>query len=248
MIDEEYLIHFTSMKTDNKKYKNDDDRDEKGFDYLLGIIKNGFMFASNPTYTPKKKNNKTGTELRIEMVCFAELSLSDIVKEKDRFGNFGICMKREWMETYSGQPVLYSSPSSVNNSILLLMDDLIYTSYRVFQGIKDDRINQLSLDMAYLSILFQGITEPISHKKEKEVRIIYNPRNKVLDKDVFSKPKQEEVNSAIVYSSSPFLPISSGDDAEYFIIPKRYRAKFCDRVINRKSNEKKIRFIEDIKS
>lgn len=195
MANEEYLIHFTSFDTNYKKFE---DRDGSGLTNLLGIIENGFKFNARKTYIPRPLDHTPGTELRMDMICFAEISSKDIVENKDKFGKFGICMKRSWVEKYSGQPVLYTFSSSFNNQILNRLNDLISKTYRVYLDTKDDRIHQVSLEIADLSNLLQALMEPMNHRSEKERRIINYPNNEILNRDLVTWHKEEEINNAVL--------------------------------------------------
>ncbi len=238
-----YLIHFTSFKT---AYKEDLNRDETGFNNLLGIIKNGFRFNKGATYTPRYSNGSSGIELHVGMICFTEVQKKTININNDKFGKFGICMKREWVEKYSGQPVLYTLNGSINNSLLLKLDDLIFKTNQIYQETNDKRIEEVSSSLANISIHFQAFTEVRKYKDENEWRIIDDPQNTVLENAL--KPLQNVKNEGqfdIIYSEL-FLPINNGDDGEFFIIPKEYKDLFCEKVINSKHNIQKILFFEDL--
>lgn len=241
--EEEYLIHFTSYMTGYKKFS---DRDDTGFKNLLGIVENGFEFNARKTYVPQSRDQKHGIELRLEMICFAEITLREIFENKEKFGNFGICMKKKWVEKYFGQPVIYAFSSSFNNNILVRLNELIYITYNLYLENKDKRINQISLEIADLSNLLQGLMEPINHKSEKERRIINYPNNEILKNDIEVWHKEKIINNFIVEQQKFFLPISQGKEAEFFIIPKGYQELFCDKVVNSDDNRRKILFVEDI--
>jgi hypothetical protein len=240
---DDYLIHFTSFKTGYKKFY---DRENEGFANLLSIIENGFKFSSGKTYTSKQPDKSLGIQMRVGMICFAEIRLKDIADNKGKFGNFGICMKKEWVEKYSGQPVLYSFASSVNNKIMVRMGDLVDETYQLYLELKDERIKKITTEIAGISNLFQAVTEIIKYKCEKERRIIDDPNNELLEKDIQYLPIMETKENTEIYYSLKYLPISKGGDAKFFIIPKKFKELFCDGVINCEDNKEKIRFIEDI--
>jgi hypothetical protein len=62
MNEEYYLIHFSSFSTG---YKNNSNRDDIGFNNLLGIMENGFRFSKGRTFTPMKPNGKLGPKLQL---------------------------------------------------------------------------------------------------------------------------------------------------------------------------------------
>jgi hypothetical protein len=243
MNEEFSLIHFSSFSTG---YKNNSNSDEIGFNNLLGIIENGFRFNKGGTFTPIEPNGKPGIKLNIGMLCFTEVRLKEISGNINKFGKFGICMKRDWVKKYSGQPVLYTFEGSVNNKLLNDLNSLIPATNNLFLETNDFRLKQISLSIADISNHFQAITEIIKHKYENEWRIIDDPQNEVLQKSLVPWQKIEPVNNCEVYSTVFFLPISNGDDAEFFIMPKDYKELFCSRVVNPNNNKNKIVLLEDL--
>lgn len=243
MNDASHLIHFTSFSTADKNFQN---RDATGFDNLLGIIENGFKFNKRGTFTPVEPDGKLGIRLNIGMVCLTEVNRKEISENLNKFGKFGICMKRKWVKKYSGQSVLYSFKGSINNKLLNNLNSLISTTYNLFLETRDSRLNQISLSIADISNHFQAITEIIKHKYENEWRIIDDPQNEVLQKSLVQWQKIEPINNCEVYSSISFLPISNGDDADFFIVPKDYEDLFYNRVVNPSNNIKKIVLLEDL--
>jgi hypothetical protein len=105
MNEEFSLIHFSSFSTG---YKNNSNRDDIGLNNLLGIIENGFRFNKGGTFTPIEPNGKLGSKLNVGMVCLTDVRRKEISGNINKFGKFGLCMKRDWVKKYSGQPVLYS--------------------------------------------------------------------------------------------------------------------------------------------
>jgi hypothetical protein len=238
-----YLIHFSSFLT---SYKDDSNRDEVGLNNLLGIIENGFRFNKGATFTPIQPNGKQGIKLNIGMICLTEVRLGEILYNAKKLGKFGICMKREWVNKYSGQPVLYSSKHSVNNKVLNSLNNLITQTNNIFLENNDYRLKNITSSIADISNHFQAITEIIKYKYENEWRIIDDPQNDELQKTLIPWQKIEIVNNCEIYSSVFFLPISNGDDAEFFIIPKKFKEAFCNKVINPDINKKKIMFFEEL--
>ncbi|HCS37988.1 MAG TPA: hypothetical protein DIW44_00175 [Anaerolineaceae bacterium] len=243
MNEDMYLIHFTSFFTN---YKKDQNRDDIGFNNLLGIIENGFRFNRQHTYTPTELNGRRGIKLDIGMICLTEANKYDIKKNRDKFGKFGICMKKEWVEKFSGQPVLYTLEGSINEIILNNLNQLITNSYNLFQESKDTRINQISLSIAGISNHFQAITELIKYKYENEWRIIDDPQNDVLQKSIIPWQITEEKNGCEITYCKNYLPISHGNDAEFYIIPKEYEELFSSKVVEPDYNINKIMYFEDL--
>jgi hypothetical protein len=68
----------------------------------------------------------------------------------------------------------------------------------------------------------------------------------VLQKALIPWQKIEAINNCDVYSTVFFLPVSSGDDADFFIVPKEYKELFCNRVVNPNRNKNKIVLLEDL--
>ncbi len=257
MADRYFLIHFTSFATPYKNF-TETERDKNGFNNLLNIIENGFRFFLHDTFTPIDTNYKSGIAQKIGMICFSEVRLSEISQNTDKFGKFGICMKREWIENYLGQPVLYSSKYTINNMLLNKLLELISETAKLisdtenFSGKNDKQLKQISLKIAGIFNHFQAMTEVIDHKYENEWRIIDDTQNEVLNKSLvpeaqlkteesLDKTRSIDLNFNIFY-----LPISFGDDAELFIIPKDYEEAFCNRVVNAENNKKKLIFFEDL--
>ena len=249
MKEESNLIHFTAFCTKYKKKSKDyeDRRNKIGFNHLLGIIENGFRFNRGATFTPRDPDGKLGIILHIGMICFAEVSKNYFFDNIDKFGKFGICMKKEWIQKFSGQPVLYTFPNSVNNKILYDLNNLIGTTHNLFLETNDIRTKQISLSIADISNHFQAITEIIDYKYENEWRIINDPQNEVLENAICPRQKIKFINNCEIYSSDLYLPISDGDDAEFYIIPSDYKDLFCSKVVNPDNNRKKIVTLEEFK-
>jgi hypothetical protein len=247
---EEYLVHFTSFKPEGKEI-DELERDSAGFNKLLLIIKNGFMFHGNKTYTPRETDDKSVMELTVGMICFTTLfSLNEIRDRKEKFGNFGICMKRDWINKYSGQPVSYAYEISVTNKILCGLNNLAKETRDLSEVLENEPLKNISNKIAYLSTLLQATTEPIEHTIERETRIIDDPHNERIENGINAGAiwETKDIGSCEATYAKLCLSISNGDDAEFFIMPKKYKEDFCNKVINGENNSKKIRFIEDILS
>ena len=86
----------------------------------------------------------------------------------------------------------------------------------------------------------------IKCKYENEWRIIDDPQNETLQKALIPWRKIETINNCEIISHVLYLPISDGDDAEFFIIPKDFKDAFCDKVVNPNINKKKIILFEEL--
>lgn len=104
------LFHFTSKP-----------------EYLHSILENGFL----PRYCIESA--KLSTEMPREelgqitaMVCFCDISLSQISKHIDRYGSYGIGMTKEWGIKNKLNPVIYTNTNSkLSNSFSELIDSIV---------------------------------------------------------------------------------------------------------------------------
>lgn len=232
-------IHFTSFSTN---YRDPSDRDQKGLENLLGIIKNGFKFSSRRTYITHQ--NGISTELWIQMICFAELSALEVKNNQEKFGRFGICMKKAWLNKYFAQPVLYTMESSYNNNILNRLNSLITDLLELSKEFEVKKINELSLQIADLSMLFQALTEPMNHYSENELRIINYPNNPELQNDLNYHQEIKDDKNGVLYYSVPYLPFSIIEDIDFVLIPESFYSEFLKGVHDSQKLKSKIRFFE----
>lgn len=104
------LFHFTSK-----------------IEYLLNIVENGF----SPRYclesaTLSTESEREGIGQITPMVCFCDISLSQITKHIDRYGKCGIGMTKEWGVKNKLNPVIYiNTNSKLSNSFSRLTNSIV---------------------------------------------------------------------------------------------------------------------------
>jgi hypothetical protein len=96
-------------------------------DYLLNILENGF----SPRYclesaTLSTEMEREGIGQITPMVCFCDISLSQISKHIDRYGKYGIGMTKEWGIKNRLNPVIYvNTNSKLSNSFIKLTNSIV---------------------------------------------------------------------------------------------------------------------------
>ena len=104
------LFHFTPKK-----------------EYLLNILENSFI----PRYcfeNVKLTNSSMRGEFEagIPMVCFCDISLSQINNHIKTYGNYGIGMTKEWGMNNKLNPIIYTNPDSNFTSSIFKMANDVY--------------------------------------------------------------------------------------------------------------------------
>jgi hypothetical protein len=128
------LFHFTNRKS-----------------YLFGILKNGFKLSYAREEILTKNDN---ISVRIPMVSFCDLKLSEIKDHIKSYGNYGIGLKKEWARKQGLNPVWYLSMESpqcktvlsllkkienkfINNEIGMIPEGISSSSYSLLNYIKN---------------------------------------------------------------------------------------------------------------
>ena len=96
-------------------------------DYLLNILENGFFprycYESAKITTEKRRED---LEQITPMVCFCDISLSQISKHINKYGSYGIGMTKHWGINNKLNPVIYiNTNSKLSNSVSQLADSIV---------------------------------------------------------------------------------------------------------------------------
>jgi len=101
-------------------------------EFLVGILENGFIPRYCFEETKLSSAIKTGLLAAFPMVCFCDLSLSQILEHVELYGSYGIGMRKEWGIKNKLNPVIYAN-----------VDSLLAHS---FGQLSQDIINILNID------------------------------------------------------------------------------------------------------
>ena len=119
------LFHFTPKK-----------------EYLISILKQTFV----PRYKFEEiklsyKLKRPGFESAIPMVCFCDLSLSQIIRHVEMYGSYGLGMTKEWGIRKKLNPIIYVNPNSnISESVSQMAEN-------VYQAL-DKHCSQITLDLS----------------------------------------------------------------------------------------------------
>ncbi len=155
------LFHFTAEK------KN-----------LLGILEKEFL----PRYSfenvkLKSDSFRPGMAQAIPMICFCDISLSQIQNHIKEYGNYGIGMTKEWGIRKKLNPVIYlNSDSYISNSIhdltTSILDLLDGECTEPLKNTSDKFMNLLNFIKPYEGTSFKNPKNIVRFYDEKEWRFV----------------------------------------------------------------------------
>ncbi|NAY92963.1 hypothetical protein GTQ34_13650 [Muricauda sp. JGD-17] len=176
-------------------------------EYLLNILRQTFV----PRYcfeeiqlSDQLKREKF--ESAIPMVCFCDISLSQISNHIKTYGEYGIGMTKEWGIRNKLNPIIYINPNSNVSESISKLAESVYQALdkycgEVTKGISDEFMNLSNFLKPYKGNFKRGdkIYKNVRFYNEREWR--YVPKiefdsdvGNYLDKSHYSKPEvlQEE--------------------------------------------------------
>ena len=103
-------------------------------DFLVGILENGFIPRYCFEETRLSSEIKTGLLSAFPMVCFCDLSLSQILEHVELYGSYGIGMRKDWGIKIKLNPVIYANVDS------LLADSFGQLSQDIIDLLKTDEV------------------------------------------------------------------------------------------------------------
>lgn len=177
------LFHFTSK-----------------LDYLFSILENGFYpRLCLETVSFGNENLRPGMASTIPMICFCDISLSQISNHIKNYGNYGLGMTKEWGIRNKLNPVIYlNANSKLSNSLSKLVDSIIAS---LDQNCTED-INEISDQFMNISKYIKQYDncdrsdDLIKFYDEKEWR--YVPEMKLELSSKYSIPVHEFQNKVAV--------------------------------------------------
>jgi hypothetical protein len=170
------LFHFTSKK-----------------DNLLNILDNEFL----PRYSFENVKLKSDSEREvmaqaIPMVCFCDISLSQIQNHINEYGNYGIGMSKDWGIRNGLNPVIYiNSDSSMSNSIhnltLRISELLNLHCTETLKNTHDEFINLINFLKSYEGMSLKNPQNKVRFYDEKKWRYVpeidFDERNSLSFKE-----------------------------------------------------------------
>lgn len=176
------LFHFTSVKEN-----------------LLGILDKEFL----PRYSIEIVKLKSDSDREvmcqaIPMICFCDISLSQIQNHIKEYGNYGIGMTKEWGIRNKLNPVIYiNADSSISNSIYDLKDNMVELlsgpCTTPLKNASDEFMKLLNFLKPYEGLSFKNQKNKVRFYDEKEWR--YVPEINFDDRTTLTF---EEFNNTII--------------------------------------------------
>jgi len=227
------IIHFTNK-----------------FSSLIGILENNFTvrYCQENIVTKEKNFN-----ILIPMVSFCDIPFSQIIDHINKYGSYGIGLKKEWAEKNGLNPVLYTEKlSNLSGNISKLYVQLTKTK----KSISDLSLNEKeSLDFLRYIKNYQSDLKRTGRKTipnyrfsdEREWRFTPSIESKNLlfgnlkrfEEDDYKRAK-ELLNKKNKFESLDFEP----DDVTYIIIKKEDER---NRLINKIESTKSKYSLEQVK-
>ena len=134
-------------------------------DHLVSIMNNYFMpfyCMESIEYLHLPESNIEG--MAYPLVCFCDLPLSRHKLHKDKFGEYGIGMKKKWGINKLLTPLIYSHPKSITSTSLNI---LIKISESIKKNLPDD-FNKFNNSVSLLLMYFKSY-EGKQYNKELKV-------------------------------------------------------------------------------
>lgn len=157
------LFHFTSEK------KN-----------LLSILDKEFLPRySYESVKLKSDSLRVGMSQAIPMICFCDISLSQIQNHINEYGNYGLGMTKEWGIRNKLNPIIYlNSDSSISNSIhdltINILELLDGKCTKPLKNVSDEFMNLLNFLKPYEGNSSKNPNKKIRFYDEKEWRYVPN--------------------------------------------------------------------------
>lgn len=180
------LFHFTPKK-----------------EYLISILKQTYV----PRYCYEEtklsdKSERAGFESAIPMVCFCDISLSQMTNHIKMYGGYGLGMTKEWGIRKKLNPIIYVNPNSNISESVSQMAENLYQALdkhcsEITQNIWDEYMNLSNFLKPYEGNFKRG------NKTHKDVRF-YNEREwryapKIeFDSEVKSNLTKEEFSNPTI--------------------------------------------------
>lgn len=133
-------------------------------EYLIDILQNDF----HPRYVKEEFSFETRKlkEVAIPMLCFCDITLSNIEEHVKWYGNYGIGMKKEWAIKNGLTPVHYFNPKSH------AMKDLAVALNYMREDFENNRIQHSGYIRNYYNIWFMKPYEgkQFNHQNDKNCK------------------------------------------------------------------------------
>jgi len=129
---------------------------------LVSILENNFWpkYCHEFVYTP----GGIMTKMAFPMTCFCDLPLSQIGDHIERYGRYGIGLKKEWGLLNNLNPVIYLQKES---KLLSKIDSLLLNNW---EGVKALQIQSLKDDRDHLIYLWM-FCKPYEGRQERNCKI-----------------------------------------------------------------------------
>lgn len=157
------LFHFTPRKEN-----------------LLGILDREFLPRYSYEYIRLRSfSSREGLAQAIPMVCFCDISLSQIQNHVKEYGHYGLGMTKEWGIKNKLNPIIYlNTDSSISNSFhhlaLNIMELLSGQCTEHLKSVSDEFTNLLNFLKPYDGVSLKNPEKRIRFYDEKEWRYVPN--------------------------------------------------------------------------
>lgn len=123
--------------------------EEERFNLLVTIIKSGRILplGSDPDVKVKLNPSKNGLEEMVvpQMVCFADIPINDLSLHMEKYSNFGIAFKKDYLVKYGANPVLYLTQNGMVNGQKTTREDWFRDHLKKYAFFRDE-IKKLAAD------------------------------------------------------------------------------------------------------
>lgn len=218
-----YLIHFSAFNGKDEQI---------GLNNLISIITRGLKFCPNEVIPSLTQTGHKKMQLIPSMICFANLARAYYKTNIDKYGRIGICVDRNWVRGFSGQPVFYTDPNN-SKSILNNIYSRLETIFQLCDPEKNNLADVIRMQSVISQILLQSLTQNVDDKEQNEWRVIN------LEAIARIEEKRQDPNAPDRY-----IPLPKDNQTCFFLVPGVLAHQFLSSSVDKYFKDKMI-FTED---
>src|SRR5699024_5946499 len=121
------------------------------FQLLIDIIRSGWILPRDHFYDQTKnvqlhkEENQLEKIISPQMICFADIPINDLSLHMEKYSNFGIAFKKDYLVKYGANPVLYLTQNGMVNGQKTTREDWFRDHLKKYAFFRDE-IKKLAAD------------------------------------------------------------------------------------------------------
>jgi len=182
MIRSRFLTYWTGKDMETEIGNLNNATRKEYLERLWSILDDGFWMneIKEKVFGWHDNKPKAGINMKVPMVCFTELRLSQAQKHCKKYGLLGLVVDREFVLKRHGAPVFYI-PSHANETVVgNLVQTLSWIDDQNNRGTTgaDQLLKNLFVPISYLKAMSTSGTDDFENLDENEWRIVHTDRLK----------------------------------------------------------------------